>query len=234
VATRAVKLWNPAVAMAAVRRLRNLACSRAVAVANYIINPSVVQNSGPASWPSFMNYATMSARKKGGWERCGRAGEMEDDDYGSAWDTRDDGFGYSREVEVPHWNPRRKKAEDDKKKKNTKRSFKARSEKCMKPFTLDIFFSTKYIHASIMHRVTSKVVAVASTNAKEFRGNLKSYRDFSACKVIGKTLAERAIEADVYTVVYEPRKGEKFEGKLAAVVGTVEENGVHVHRPVPV
>jgi large subunit ribosomal protein L18 len=229
-----VKLWNPAVAMAAVRRLRNLACSRAVAVANYIINPSVVQNSGPASWPSFMNYATMSARKKGGWERCGRAGEMEDDDYGSAWDTRDDGFGYSREVEVPHWNPRRKKVEDDKKKKNTKRSFKARSEKCMKPFTLDIFFSTKYIHASIMHRVTSKVVAVASTNAKEFRGNLKSYRDFSACKVIGKTLAERAIEADVYTVVYEPRKGEKFEGKLAAVVGTVEENGVHVHRPVPV
>ncbi|CAK9878720.1 unnamed protein product [Sphagnum jensenii] len=220
--------------MAAVRRLRNLACSRAVAVANYIMNPSVVQSSGPASWPSFMNYATMSARKKGGWERCGRAGEMEDDDYGSAWDTRDDGFGYSREVEVPHWNPRRKKAEDDKKKKNTKRSFKARSEKCMKPFTLDIFFSTKYIHASIMHRVTSKVVAVASTNAKEFRGNLKSYRDFSACKVIGKTLAERAIEADVYTVVYEPRKGEKFEGKLAAVVGTVEENGVHVHRPVPV
>lgn len=67
-ATRAVKLWNPAVAMAAVRRLRNLACSRAVAVANYITNPSVVQNSGPASWPSFMNYATMSARKKGGWE----------------------------------------------------------------------------------------------------------------------------------------------------------------------
>jgi large subunit ribosomal protein L18 len=170
-----------------------------------------------------------------GVQRCGRAGEMEDDDYGSAWDTRDDGFGYSREVEVPHWNPRRKKAEDDKKKNNnTKRSFKARSEKCMKPFTLDIFFSTKYIHASIMHRVTSKVVAVASTNAKEFRGNLKSYRDFSACKVIGKTLAERAIEADVYTVVYEPRKGEKFEGKLAAVVGTVEENGVHVHRPVPI
>lgn len=152
---------------------------------------------------------------------------MNDDDYGYAWDDHEDGYG--REREVPHWNHKRKGV-DDKKKKNNKKSFKGRTEKCMKPFMLDVFLSSKYISASIMHRVTSKVVAVASTNSKEFRNNLKSYRDFSACKIVGQTLAQRAMEADVFTVMYEPRKGEKFEGRLAAVVGTIEESGIHVDR----
>ncbi|KAH9546525.1 hypothetical protein CY35_12G100100 [Sphagnum magellanicum] len=93
-----------------------------------------------------------------------------------------------------HTGIQRKKAEDDKKKKkkkNTKKSFKPQSVKCMKPnfsfhtrhcvlichqFGLtcintsgshSIFFSTECIHASIMYRVTSKVVAIANSTAKE-------------------------------------------------------------------
>jgi hypothetical protein len=51
--------------------------------------------------------------------------------------------------------------------------------------TLRHFFSTKDIHASIMYWVTSKVVAIANSTAKEFGGNLKSYVDFSLQKIIG-------------------------------------------------
>jgi hypothetical protein len=89
-----------------------------------------------------------------------------------------------------HTGIQRKKAEDDKN-KNTKKSFKPPSVKCMKPnfsfhtrhcglicqqFGLtcintsgshSIFFSTKCIHASIMYRVSSKVVAIANCAAKE-------------------------------------------------------------------
>jgi hypothetical protein len=93
-----------------------------------------------------------------------------------------------------HTGIQRKKAEDDKKKKkNTRKSFKPQAVKCMKPnlffshstlwanlstiwahmyqhfrLTSDIFFSSKDIHASIMYRVTSKVVAIANSTAKEF------------------------------------------------------------------
>lgn len=151
---------------------------------------------------------------------------MEKEDYSYAWDDHE--VGYGRESELPHWNKRGKGKEDDKKKKNNKKSFKLRTEKYLQPFSLDIFLSSKYVHASIMHRVTSKVVAVASSNSKEFRNNLKSYKDFSACKIIGQTLAQRAVEADVFTVVYEPRKGEKFEGRLAAVVSTIQDSGINV------
>lgn len=153
---------------------------------------------------------------------------MEDkEDYGYAWDDHE--MGYGREAEIPHFSKRRSK-EDEKKKKNNngKKSFKLRTEKCLRPFSLDVFLSGKYVHASIMHRVTSKVVAVVSTNAKEFRHELKSYKDFTACKIVGETLALRAKEADVYTVVYEPRKGDKFEGRLAAVVHTIEDHGINV------
>jgi len=158
-------------------------------------------------------------------QKCGRRGEMDNGDYGYAWDDHE--IGYGREAEIPHFSKRRSK-EEDKKKKGGKKSFKLRTEKCLRPFSLDVFLSGKYVHASIMHRVTSKVVAVVSTNAKEFRHNLKSYKDFTACKIVGETLASRAMEADVFTVVYEPRKGEKFEGRLAAVVHTIENSGINV------
>lgn len=151
---------------------------------------------------------------------------MDDKDYGYAWDDHE--IGYGREPEIPYFGKKRSKEEKEKKKNTGKRSFKLRTEKCMRPFSLDVFLSGKYIHASVMHRVTSKVVAVVSTNAKEFRHQLKSYKDFTACKVVGETLAVRAKEADVFSVVYEPRKGEKFEGRLAAVVHTIEDNGINV------
>lgn len=150
---------------------------------------------------------------------------MDNEDYGYAWDDHE--MGYGREAEIPHFSKRRGKEEKEKK-KHGKKSFKLRTEKCLRPFSLDVFLSGKYIHASVMHRVTSKVVAVVSTNAKEFRHQLRSYKDFTACKVVGETLAVRAKEADVFTVVYEPRKGEKFEGRLAAVVHTIEDNGINV------
>ncbi|KAG6552159.1 hypothetical protein Mapa_006261 [Marchantia paleacea] len=107
-----------------------------------------------------------------------------------------------------------------------KRSWKQRHEKFLKPFMLDVFISHKYIHAKVMHRVTSRVVSVATTNAKELRFSLPSLTDDNACKTVGKLLAERSIEADVFAVKFDLRKNEKFEGKLALVVNTMVEHGV--------
>ena len=70
------------------------------------------------------------------------------------------------------------------------------------------------------------MVSVASTNAKDLRNTLPSLVDEEACRVIGRLIAERSKEADVYAVAYEAKKGERIEGKLGIVIDTIKENGI--------
>ncbi|CAA0820686.1 Ribosomal L18p/L5e family protein [Striga hermonthica] len=107
-----------------------------------------------------------------------------------------------------------------------RKSWKQRTDMYMRPFLLSIFFSKRFIHAKVMHRGTSKVVAVATTNARDLRNTLPSLTDESACQVIGRLIAERSKEADVFAVAYEPRKNERIEGRLALVLDTIQENGI--------
>ncbi|KAL0013075.1 hypothetical protein SO802_000144 [Lithocarpus litseifolius] len=98
----------------------------------------------------------------------------------------------------------------------------------MEPFTLDVFISKRFVSASLTHRVTSKQVAVAGTNSKDIKAALKSRSDIPACLAIGRILADRAREADVYTASYTPRDRDKFEGKIRAVVQSLTDNGIDV------
>lgn len=96
----------------------------------------------------------------------------------------------------------------------------------MRPFLLNVFFSKRFIHAKVVHRGTSKVICVATTNAKDLRNSLPSLIDHNACKVVGRLIAERSMEADVFAVAYEPRKDERIEGRLGIVLDTIKENGI--------
>lgn len=107
-----------------------------------------------------------------------------------------------------------------------KKSWKQRTEKYFKPFILDVFISSKYVHAKVMHRVTSSVVSVATTNAKDLRLSLSSLSDANACRLIGQLIAERSIEQDIYAVAFDLRKNEKLEGKLAIVIDSAIEHGL--------
>ncbi|KAK7259628.1 hypothetical protein RIF29_25240 [Crotalaria pallida] len=107
-------------------------------------------------------------------------------------------------------------------------SFKQRTIAYMEPFTLDVFISKRFVSASLTHRVTSKQVAVAGTNSKDIKAVLRSRSDIPACIAIGRILAERSREADVYTASYTPRERDKFEGKIRAVVQSLIDNGIDV------
>ncbi|KAL9688505.1 hypothetical protein QQ045_032927 [Rhodiola kirilowii] len=96
------------------------------------------------------------------------------------------------------------------------------------PFCLDIFISKGSVRACIVHRATSKVVAVAHSISKDIKFELGSTRDAKACATVGRLLAQRAVEDDIHNVIYTPRKGEKLEGKLLLVLQTVMDNGVNV------
>lgn len=80
-----------------------------------------------------------------------------------------------------------------------------------------------------MHRGTSKVVSVATTNSKDLRFSLPSLTDNNACRVIGNLIAERSIEADVYAVAFEARKNERIEGRLGIILDTIKENGIIIN-----
>ncbi|KAI8533685.1 hypothetical protein RHMOL_Rhmol10G0028100 [Rhododendron molle] len=107
-------------------------------------------------------------------------------------------------------------------------SFKQRTIAYMEPFTLDVFISKRFVSASLTHRVTSKQVAVAGTNSNDIKAVLKSRSDIPACLAVGRILAERAREADVYTASYTPRERDKFEGKIRAVVQSLIDSGIDV------
>ncbi|KAG6477717.1 50S ribosomal protein L18-like [Zingiber officinale] len=107
-----------------------------------------------------------------------------------------------------------------------KKSWKQRTDMYMRPFLLNVFFSKRYIHAKVMHRGTSKVVSVASSNSKDLRNTLPSLVDDDACRTIGQLIAERSKDADVFALAYEPKKNERIEGKLAIVLDTIKDNGI--------
>ncbi|GAB2252702.1 hypothetical protein Droror1_Dr00005549 [Drosera rotundifolia] len=69
---------------------------------------------------------------------------------------------------------------------------KQRTDMYMRPFLLNVFFSKKFIIAKVMHRSTSKVISVATTNAKALR--------------------------NFFAVEDEPRRDERIEGKLLYII----------------
>ncbi|XP_077242940.1 ribosomal L18p/L5e family protein [Tasmannia lanceolata] len=110
--------------------------------------------------------------------------------------------------------------------KPNRKSWKQRTDMYMRPFLLNVFFSKRFIHAKVVHRGTSKVISVASTNAKDLRNTLPSLTDNDACRVIGRLIAERSMEADVFAMSFDPKKDERIEGKLGIVLDTIKENGI--------
>ncbi|KAH0980744.1 hypothetical protein GBA52_007921 [Prunus armeniaca] len=111
-------------------------------------------------------------------------------------------------------------------KRPNRKSWSQRTDMYMRPFLLDVFFSKRFIHAKVMHRGTSKVISVASTNSKDLRYSLTSLVDNDACRVIGNLIAERCKDADVFAMSFEPKKNERIEGRLGIVLDTIRENGI--------
>ncbi|CAK7354596.1 unnamed protein product [Dovyalis caffra] len=96
------------------------------------------------------------------------------------------------------------------------------------PFCLDIYISKASVRACVVHRVTSKVVAVAHSISKDLKFDLTSTKNAAACSAVGAILAQRALADDIHDVIYTPRKGERLEGKLQLVLQAIIDNGVSV------
>lgn len=96
------------------------------------------------------------------------------------------------------------------------------------PFCLDIFISKASVRACVVHRVTSKVVAVAHSISKDMKFDFTSTKNKNTCAAVGALLAQRALADDIHDLVYTPRKGERLEGKLQIVLQSIIDNGINV------
>ncbi|ATZ73843.1 50S ribosomal protein L18 [Idiomarina sp. X4] len=83
----------------------------------------------------------------------------------------------------------------------------------------------RHIYAQLIAPNGSEVLAAASTAEKSVREGLKSTGNVDAAKIVGKTIAERAIEKGVKSVSFD-RSGFKYHGRVAALADAAREAGL--------
>ncbi len=90
---------------------------------------------------------------------------------------------------------------------------------------LAVYRSLHHVYAQLVDDERGVTVACASTVEKTIGGGLKSTSSVSAAKSIGKTIAERAKEKGIETVVFD-RGGFRYHGVIQAIAEAARETGL--------
>jgi large subunit ribosomal protein L18 len=89
---------------------------------------------------------------------------------------------------------------------------------------LAVYRSLNHIYAQVIDDTSGKTLATASTTEKAFSG--KSGGNIDAAKFVGKTVAERALQAGVENVVFD-RGGYLYHGRVKALLDATREAGLN-------
>jgi large subunit ribosomal protein L18 len=89
---------------------------------------------------------------------------------------------------------------------------------------LAVYRSLNHIYAQVIDDTTGKTLATASTAEKTFSG--KSGGNIEAAKSVGKTVAERAKQAGIESVVFD-RGGYLYHGRVKALLDATREGGLN-------
>ncbi|HWV37638.1 MAG TPA: 50S ribosomal protein L18 [Vulgatibacter sp.] len=90
---------------------------------------------------------------------------------------------------------------------------------------LSVYKSNQHIYAQVIDDTKGATLAFASTLSKELRGALDGLDKSEASKRVGKLVAEKAMAANVKSVVFD-RNGFPYHGRLAAVAEGARETGL--------
>lgn len=89
---------------------------------------------------------------------------------------------------------------------------------------LCIYRSNKNFYAQIIDDSQGFTMVAASTLEKDFPA-MKSRGNIAAAKVLGKIIAERALQKGITSVVFD-RSGYLYHGKIKAFADAARENGL--------
>jgi large subunit ribosomal protein L18 len=90
---------------------------------------------------------------------------------------------------------------------------------------LNVYRSLKHIYAQIVDDTHGRTLIAASTRDKEVRKTLKSGGNVAAAKVVGKVVAQRAVDAGLARVVFD-RGGYAYHGRVKALAEAAREAGL--------
>lgn len=90
---------------------------------------------------------------------------------------------------------------------------------------LCIFRTPRHIYAQVISPNGDTVLVSASTLEKKLKGKLTSTGNVEAAKMIGKLVAERALEAGIKDVAFD-RSGFLYHGRVKALADAAREGGL--------
>lgn len=90
---------------------------------------------------------------------------------------------------------------------------------------MNVFRSNAHLYAQVIDDTTGKTLVSASTLDKEIKGKLKSGATLAAAVAVGRLVAERALQANLKSVVFD-RGGYRFHGRIKALAEASREKGL--------
>jgi large subunit ribosomal protein L18 len=90
---------------------------------------------------------------------------------------------------------------------------------------LNVYRSINHIYAQIIDDTSGHTLFAVSTLDPILRGNLAEKSKTEQAAEVGKTLAERAVEAGITQVVFD-RGGYKYHGRVKALAEASREGGL--------
>ena len=90
---------------------------------------------------------------------------------------------------------------------------------------LNVYRSNTHLYAQVIDDTTGKTLVSASTLDKEIKGKLKSGANMSAAVAVGRLVADRALKANLRSVVFD-RGGYRFHGRIKALAEASREKGL--------
>ena len=90
---------------------------------------------------------------------------------------------------------------------------------------LAVFRSNNHMYAQIIDDTVGNTLVAASTLEKSVKAELEKTNNVDAAAYLGKVIAERALEKDIKTVVFD-RGGFLYAGKIAALAEAAREAGL--------
>lgn len=90
---------------------------------------------------------------------------------------------------------------------------------------LNVFKSARHIYAQIIDDTTGATLVSASTVQDETGDSVKYTGNVEAAKYVGATIAKKALEKNISSVVFD-RNGFLYHGRVKALADSARENGL--------
>ena len=91
---------------------------------------------------------------------------------------------------------------------------------------LAVYRSTKHIYAQVIDDEKHVTLAAASSADKDLREQLNHGGNIDAAKLVGKSIAEKALKAGIKSIVFD-RGGFLYHGRVAALADAAREAGLN-------